>query len=176
MNIHVGEHMLSSRSFGGSTRLIKSLSSTLYSMCFLLTRTLIHYKLATMINKWIHDNDTTIRTAVQKPGTVWWITDSNESLNSYFVATNIGQFADDAAVAVKCEADKKKVGVTISLISKTAYSRLKDLSLPDLPAQKAYDQLTEILKGYYKPNVSKLQNLTSFITPSRVRLKLYMNM
>ena len=79
--------------------------------------------------------------------------DYSERLNSYFVANNIGQVADDATAAVKREADKKKVAVTISLIGKTAYSTLKDLCLPDLPAQKTYDELTEILKGYYKPKV-----------------------
>ena len=33
------------------------------------------------------------------------------------------------------------------------YSTLKDLCLPNLPAEKTYDHLTEILKGYYKPKV-----------------------
>ncbi|PFX28231.1 Transposon Tf2-6 polyprotein [Stylophora pistillata] len=77
-------------------------------------------------------------------------TDYSERLNSYFVANNLGQYADDATAAVKREADKKKVAVTISLIGKAAYSPLKDLCLP---AQKTYDELTEILKSYYKPKV-----------------------
>ena len=62
-------------------------------------------------------------------------TDYSECLNFYFVANNIGQFRDDATVAVKREADKKKVAVSISVIGKTAYSTHKDLCLPDLPAQ-----------------------------------------
>ena len=33
------------------------------------------------------------------------------------------------------------------------YSTLKDLCLPNLPAEKTYNQLTEILKGYYQPKV-----------------------
>ena len=37
------------------------------------------------------------------------------------------------------------------MIGKTAYSTLKDLCLPALPADKTYDQLTQILKDYYKP-------------------------
>lgn len=39
-------------------------------------------------------------------------TDYSERPNSYF-ANNIGQYADDATAAVKREADKKKVAVTI---------------------------------------------------------------
>ena len=65
-------------------------------------------------------------------------TDHSERLNSYFVANNISQIADDATAAVKREADRKKVVVTISLIGRTAYSTLKDLCLPDLPAQKTH--------------------------------------
>ena len=49
------------------------------------------------------------------------------------------------------QTSKKKVAVTISLIGKTAYSTLKDLCLPYLTADKTYDQLTQILKDYYKP-------------------------
>ncbi|XP_068726314.1 uncharacterized protein [Montipora capricornis] len=80
-------------------------------------------------------------------------TDYSERLNSYFVANNIGQVAADASDAAKREADERKVAVTISLIGKQTYSTLKDLCLPNLPAEKTYDQLIEILKGYYKPKV-----------------------
>ncbi|XP_068680361.1 uncharacterized protein [Montipora foliosa] len=74
-------------------------------------------------------------------------------LNSYFVANNVGQVAADASDAAKRETDKRKVAVTISLIGKQTYSTLKDLCLPNLPAEKTYDQLTELLNGYYKPKV-----------------------
>ncbi|XP_068708231.1 uncharacterized protein [Montipora foliosa] len=80
-------------------------------------------------------------------------TDYSERLNSYFVANNVGQVAADASDAAKREADKRKNAVTISLIGKQTYSTLKDLCLPNLPAEKTFDQLTEILKGYYKPEV-----------------------
>ena len=75
---------------------------------------------------------------------------------------NIGQYADDATAAIKREADKKKVAVSISLIGKTAYSTLKDLCLPDLPAQKRYDELAEILKSYYKPKVLEVTEYYRF--------------
>ena len=42
---------------------------------------------------------------------------------------------------------EEKVSVTICLIGKTAYITLKDLRLPDLPADKTYDQLTQNLKN-----------------------------
>ena len=48
---------------------------------------------------------------------------------------------------------RKTLQFTISLIGKQTYSTLKDLCLPNLPAEKTYNQLTEILKGYYKPKV-----------------------
>ena len=69
------------------------------------------------------------------------------------MANNIGQMAADASDTAKREADKRKVAVAISLIVKQTYSTLKDLCLPNLPAEKTYDQLTEILKGYYKLKV-----------------------
>ena len=78
-------------------------------------------------------------------------TDYSERLNSYFVANNIGHVTADASDTAKREADNRKVAVTISLIGKQTYSTLKDLCLPNLPTEKTYDQLTEILKGYYKP-------------------------
>ena len=80
-------------------------------------------------------------------------TDYSERLNFYFVANNIGQVAADASDTVKREADKREVAATISLIGKQTYSTLKDLVLPNLPVEKAYDQLTEISKVYYKPKV-----------------------
>ena len=89
-------------------------------------------------------------------------TDYSERLNAYFIAHNIGQVAADASEAAKREADKKKVAVTISLIGKTAYSTLKDLCLPDLPADKTYDQLTQILKDYYKPKVLEVAETYRF--------------
>ena len=57
-------------------------------------------------------------------------------MNAYFIAHNIGQVAADATEAAKREEGEKKVAVKISLIGKTAYSTLKDLCLPYLPADK----------------------------------------
>ena len=89
-------------------------------------------------------------------------TDCSERLNAYFIPHNIGQVAADASDAAKREADKKKVAVTISLIGETAYSTLKDLCLPDLLADKTYDQLTQILKNYCKPKVLEVAETYRF--------------
>ena len=48
------------------------------------------------------------------------------------------------------------------MIGKTAFSTLKDLCLPDLPADKTYDQLTPILKNYYKPKVLEVAETYRF--------------
>ena len=80
-------------------------------------------------------------------------TDYSKRLNAYFIANNIkGQVA----------ADKKKVAITISLIDKTDYSTRKDLCLPALPADKTYDQLTQILKDFYKPKVLEVAETYRF--------------
>ena len=89
-------------------------------------------------------------------------TDYSKRLNSYFVANDIGQVTADASDTAKREVDKRKVAVTISLIGKQTYSTLKDLCLPNLPAEKTYDQLTEILKGYYKPKVLEVNVAESY--------------
>ena len=80
-------------------------------------------------------------------------TDYCERLNFYFVTNNIGQVAGDATEETKRVADWEKVAATISLIGKKTYSTLQDLSLPNLPADKTYNQLVQMLKGYYKPKV-----------------------
>ena len=80
-------------------------------------------------------------------------TDYSERLESYFIANNIGQVAEDASDTTKRAANKKKVAATISVPGKKAYSTLKDLCLPDLPSEKTYEQIKEILSSYYKPKV-----------------------
>ena len=43
-----------------------------------------------------------------------------------------------------------------------AYSTLKGLCPPDLPADKTDDQLTQILKDYYKPKVLEVAETYRF--------------
>ena len=50
-------------------------------------------------------------------------TDYCERQNSYFLANNIGQVADDANEDSKRAADRGKVAVKISLIGKKIYSQ-----------------------------------------------------
>ena len=89
-------------------------------------------------------------------------TDYSERLNSYFLANNIGQVAAEAGEAAIQAADKKKVAVTISLIGKNTYSTLKDLCLPDLPCDKSYEEITTLLKGFYKPKVLEVAETYRF--------------
>ena len=97
------------------------------------------------------------------------------------MANNIGQVAADASDTAKREADKIQVALTIFLIGMETYSPLKNLCLPNLPAEKTYDQPTEILKGYYKPKVIEvaesyrfhhtLQNENETFTEYAIKLK-----
>lgn len=89
-------------------------------------------------------------------------TDYSERLNSYCITNSIGQFAEFASEEVKQAADQKKVAVTISLIIKATYSTLKFLCLPDLPADKSYDEITRILMGFCKPKVLEIAEIYRF--------------
>ncbi|CAB4007683.1 Retrovirus-related Pol poly from transposon [Paramuricea clavata] len=88
--------------------------------------------------------------------------DYSERLNAYFIANNIGQVAADANEAAKQAADKRKVAVTTSVMGKSTYSTLKDLCLPDLPAEKSYEEIITILKGFYKPKVLEVAETYRF--------------
>ena len=70
--------------------------------------------------------------------------------------------ANDATEEAKRTANRKKVAVTISLIGKKTYRTLKDLRLPNLPADNTYDQLGEILKCYHKPKVLEVAETYRF--------------
>ena len=88
--------------------------------------------------------------------------DYSERLNAYFIANNIGQVAAEANEAAKQAADKRKVAVTISVMGKSTYSTLKYLCLPDLPAEKSYEEIITILKGFYKPKVLEVAETYRF--------------
>ena len=54
------------------------------------------------------------------------------------------------------------MAVTISLIGKNTYSTLKDLYLPDLPFDKSYQEMTTLVKGFYKPKVLEVAETYRF--------------
>jgi hypothetical protein len=89
-------------------------------------------------------------------------TDYSERLNSYFLANNIGQLEEGASEAAIQAADKKKVAVTISVIGKNTYSTLKDLCPPNLPSDKSYEQITTLLRGFYKSKVLEVAETYRF--------------
>ena len=102
--------------------------------------------------------------------------DYSERFNSYFVANNIGQLTSDANEAARRAADKKKVAVTITVIGKKTYSTLKDLCLPDLPADKSYEEVTRILKEFYKPKVLEVAETYRFNIQYRVKMRVLLIM
>jgi len=61
----------------------------------------------------------------------------SERLGQYFICNEI--------------ADEKKVPALLRLTGSKTYSLLRDLTAPDLPATKTFDQLAEILKGNFSP-------------------------
>lgn len=55
----------------------------------------------------------------------------HEQLEQYFAANSIGHYSSEASEAVKAAANKKKVAVMISVISKKTYGTLRDLCSPE---------------------------------------------
>ena len=48
-------------------------------------------------------------------------------------------------------ADKRKVSMLITFIGPESYNVLKNLTIPDLPKNKKFDDLTKLLKNHYTP-------------------------
>ena len=69
----------------------------------------------------------------------------SERLDQFFVANNIGSYPTSASEEVIAAAEKKKVTVMISVISKKTYSVLCDLCSPVNPKDKTFEQLSELL-------------------------------
>ena len=74
-----------------------------------------------------------------------------ERLEFYFTAHDIGVPASEAQAA---QADRKKFAHLISSLSKEVYSTLRSLCLPNSPADKTFQQVCDLLKGYYKVQTS----------------------
>lgn len=53
--------------------------------------------------------------------------------------------------AADLDTDRKKVSALITVIGSKAYSRLRDLSSPQLPSKRTYAELTKLLKEFYAP-------------------------
>ena len=70
-----------------------------------------------------------------------------ERLQEYFIAYDIKNDTDSAA---------KRRAILLISIGSSAYRVLKDLSFPDAPNTKTFDQLATLLRGHCKPTRLKM--------------------
>ena len=72
-----------------------------------------------------------------------------ERLEQFFEANSIGHYPADATSAFIQAANRKKVAVMISVISKNTYGTLHDLCSPENPKDKTFDVLHDLLLRYW---------------------------
>ena len=77
-----------------------------------------------------------------------------ERLTFHFLASDIGKVPPSAKLEEKQAAIKKQAAVLVTHLSPSVYSVLKSLCLPESPIDKSFLELSDLLKNYYKPNVS----------------------
>ena len=85
-----------------------------------------------------------------------------ERLTFHFLASDIGKVPLSAKLEEKQAAIKKQVAVLVTHLSPSVYSVLKSLCLPESPIDKSFSELSDLLKNYYKPNVSTVSATYSF--------------
>ena len=81
-----------------------------------------------------------------------------ERLQEYFIAYDIKNDADNAA---------KRRAILLTSIGSGAYRVLKDLSFPDAPNTKTFDQLATLLRGHYMPTRLKVAERYRFHSASQ---------
>ena len=70
-----------------------------------------------------------------------------ERLQEYFIAYDIKDGTEHAA---------KRRAILLTSIGSVSYRVLKDLSFPDAPNTKTFEQLATLLRGHYKPTRLKV--------------------
>ena len=85
-----------------------------------------------------------------------------ERLTFHFLASDIGKVPPSAKLEEKQAAIKKQAAVLVTHLSPSVYSVLKSLCLPESPIDKSFSELSDLLKNYYKPNVSTVSATYSF--------------
>ena len=85
-----------------------------------------------------------------------------ERLTFHFLASDIGKVPLSAKLEEKQAAIKKQAAVLVTHLSPSVYSVLKSLCLPESPIDKSFSELSDLLKNYYKPNVSTVSATYSF--------------
>ncbi len=83
--------------------------------------------------------------------------DENEPFDYY--RERVAQFF----IANDIDENDKKKAVFIFIMGKKAYGVLRDLCSPDVPHTKTFNQLCEILKGYYKPQKLEVAESCHFL-------------
>ena len=81
-----------------------------------------------------------------------------ERLQEYFIAYDIKNDADNAA---------KRRAILLTSIGSGAYRVIRDLSFPDAPNTKTFDQLATPLRGHYKPTRLKVAERYRFHSASQ---------
>ena len=73
-----------------------------------------------------------------------------ERLEFYFAANDIGVVSANATSAEKARVEKKMTAHLVSHLSKSAFTTLKGLCLPDSPPPKKYAEIATLLTDHYK--------------------------
>ena len=85
-----------------------------------------------------------------------------ERVDEYFIVNNIGQAAAGANAAAEAVAARQKAAALISILGRETYSVLKDLTKPDKPNTKSFDQLCTFLKEHYQPRTIEVAEAFRF--------------
>ena len=73
-----------------------------------------------------------------------------ERLEFYFAANDIGVVSANATSAEKARVEKKMTAHLVSHLSKSAFTTLKSLCLPNSPSSKKYAEIATLLTDHYK--------------------------
>ena len=84
-----------------------------------------------------------------------------DKINEYFVANSIGVPAKNTD-AICQAADRQKVAALNSIIGKAAYSVLSDLTKPNKPSTKTFDELCALLHNHYQPKAKEVAETLKF--------------
>lgn len=85
-----------------------------------------------------------------------------ERVDEYFIVNNVGKVAADATQAQQTAAARQKSAALNSIIGRSTYAVLKDLTKPDKPNSKSYEELCTLLKNHYQPKTIQVAEAFRF--------------
>ena len=85
-----------------------------------------------------------------------------ERLEFYFLANDIGVVSASANSSEKERVRKKMIAHLISSLSKDVYSTLRNLCLPESISDKTFEQICDLLNGYYRVERSTMTSSFQF--------------